>query len=185
MHLAERFWAGVTIVLNFFTLSPLQDPNNGLQVPLFPSSNVHAGLKKGPIFKPPGGRPSGPGSEFLCDYSAMPDFQICSTPEDRSCWLKNSKTGQRYDINTNYEDTNQTPVGIHRTYYLNISDTTLNADGEIFNEAKLFNLTYPGPWIQGCWGDVCFHLYHSPSARNPASNRPISQFGLRFTKPRV
>jgi hypothetical protein len=83
----------------------------------------------------------------------MPGFTSCSTAEDRSCWLRNSKTGFEYNIRTNYENTNLTPVGVHRTYYLNLTDKGYNADGLPFPYGKLFNSTYPGPWIQGCWGD--------------------------------
>ena len=45
-------------------------------------------------------------------------------------------------------------MGIHRTYYLNITDREYNADGLSFSEGKFFNSTYPGPWIQACQGNV-------------------------------
>src|ERR1700733_2349497 len=78
----------------------------------------------------------------------------CSTPFNRGCLLRNDETGEEFNIGTDYEDTNQTPIGIHRTYYLNVTDGWYNADGLNFTQAKLFNGTYPGPWIQACWGDV-------------------------------
>lgn len=96
----------------------------------------------------------GPDANFTCDYSAMAGFVECSTPGNRGCWLRNPNTGFEYNITTDYEDLKLTPVGIHRTYYLNITDQTVNADGMDFDEGKIFNNTYPGPWIQGCWGDV-------------------------------
>ena len=107
----------------------------------------------GPIFKPPSGSQEGPGSTFLCDYSNMPGFQSCSNSTNRGCWLTNNN-GKQYDINTNYEDINETPIGIHRNYTLTVTDSWVNADGMNFTDAKLFNDSYPGPWIQGCWGDV-------------------------------
>jgi hypothetical protein len=155
MHLVERFWTSLTYVASLLTLSPVTGPGNELQAPLLsPSDPFRHGRHGGPIFKPPGGRPRGPGSEFLCDYSNMPGFVSCSTPGNRSCWLRNSQTGFEYNINTNYEDNNLTPVGITRKYYLNITDKGVNADGLDFKDGKIFNLTYPGPWIQACWGDV-------------------------------
>jgi FtsP/CotA-like multicopper oxidase with cupredoxin domain len=30
----------------------------------------------------------------------------------------------------------------------------LNADGVVNPNGKVFNQTYPGPWIQACWGDL-------------------------------
>lgn len=155
MHFVQGFWASVTYVVSFFTLSPLDGHVGDLQAPILDIPDVPTMLAGGPRFKPPSGRLTGPGSEFVCEYPRMTGFQNCSTPEDRSCWLKNEQTGQRFDINTNYElaDDDHTPIGIHRTYYLNMTDNVLNVDGMDFNEAKLFNSTYPGPWIQACWGD--------------------------------
>jgi Multicopper oxidase len=158
MRLFERIWASATCVLNFLTLSPVNPTAGELQGPLLSSPGVpHHQRPKGPIFRPPGHGEEAPDSKFTCDYSNMPGCVPCSTPEDRTCWLK-CDNGVQYDINTNYEDTNQTPIGIHRTYYLNITDSSYNADGLNFNEGKFFNATYPGPWIQACWGDVRISL---------------------------
>jgi hypothetical protein len=158
MRLTERFWASVTYIVSYFTSSPYHGSGSDLQTPLLGAHHGQSTVLRGPIFKPPGGRPTGPGSDFVCDYSNMPGFKSCSTPEDRSCWLRNDKTGQVYNISTNYEDTNQTPVGITRHYYLNITDGSINADGLPFPLAKMFNSTYPGPWIQACWGDVSISI---------------------------
>lgn len=106
-----------------------------------------------PIFKPPTGRREGPGSDFLCDYSNMgPDWYSCSSPENRGCWLRNRFDGSEYNILTDYE--NDAPTGITRNYTLYVNDGKLDSDGLPFNDAKLFNNSYPGPWIQACWGDV-------------------------------
>jgi hypothetical protein len=159
MYLIDGFWTSITFVVSFLTLSPVQGPSGKEQAPLLTSSDaLHHENLRGPIFKPPGGRLTGPGSNFTCDYTNMPGWSNCSTPSNRGCWLRNDKTGEEFNISTDYEDTNQTPIGIHRTYYLNITDGSYNADGLDFTQAKLFNGTYPGPWIQACWGDVriCF-----------------------------
>jgi FtsP/CotA-like multicopper oxidase with cupredoxin domain len=58
----------------------------------------------------------------------------------------------QFDINTDYEALR--PQGIVREYTLTASDWHLNTDGQDFNNAKVFNHQYPGPWIQACWGDV-------------------------------
>ncbi|KAJ9613018.1 hypothetical protein H2200_002959 [Cladophialophora chaetospira] len=156
MVLLARLWTTLVYVasLGFLSPSDVEGPSSELQAPLIgdiikPPPNI----PHGPIFKPPGGRLDGPGSDFQCDYSAMVGWSSCSTPENRGCWLRNDVTGKEYNISTNYEDTNQTPIGIHRTYYLNVTDGWVNATGMNFTDAKLFNNTYPGPWIQGCWGD--------------------------------
>ena len=154
MHLINIFWTSITYATNILTLSPFEGPSGNQQAPLLGSlDTVPSGSLRGPIFKPPSGPLVDPGSEFTSDYSSMVGFSSCSTAEDRGCWLKN-ETGFEYNINTNYEDTNLTPIGIHRTYTLNITDKVINADDLNFTEGKVFNATYPGPWIQACWGDV-------------------------------
>jgi FtsP/CotA-like multicopper oxidase with cupredoxin domain len=82
----------------------------------------------------------------------MPGFRNCSTSEDRGCWLKNDETGEEYNIHTDYE--NHAPIGITRTYYLNVTDEEINIDGVLSPFVKLFNNSYPGPWIEACWGDT-------------------------------
>ncbi|KAH0565296.1 hypothetical protein GP486_001316 [Trichoglossum hirsutum] len=154
MLLIDQVWTCITYVLSSLTLSPFTGLDGVEQALLpSPSSSPHYERPRGPIFKPPGGRLKGPDSEFTCDYSAMVGFSNCSTPFNRACWLRN-KAGFEYNINTDYEDISQTPIGIHRTYYLNITDNWINADGMNFTEAKLFNGVYPGPYIQACWGDT-------------------------------
>nr|KAK5440397.1 hypothetical protein LTR18_007685 [Exophiala xenobiotica] len=154
MKLFARFWTGLVQLLS------LQDYNQAPLLPTGPSNLPNTPghgeiispepkpLRKGPVFQPPGIRP---GSKFTCDYSNMIGWESCSTETDRSCWLKNSDMGQ-FDINTDYEALR--PHGIMRNYTLNVKDGWLNADGQNFTNAKLFNDTYPGPWIQACWGDV-------------------------------
>jgi hypothetical protein len=150
----------VVYILSFISLSPFDGHGvDQAQLPFSASpTKTPKPPRRGPIFKPPGGRLRGPGSEFQCDYSAMVGWSQCSSDLNRACWLRNDRTGVEYNISTNYEDTNWTPIGVHRTYTMDITDDWVNADGLNFTEAKLFNGSYPGPWIQGCWGDVCPNL---------------------------
>lgn len=148
MRFFEQFWTTVTHILNWLTLAPndgsptAQRPSQG---DLNPSSISSA---KGPVFMPPSAHP---GSAFTCDYSRMSGWQACTTSDNRGCWLKNAN-GKQYDINTDYE--NDGPSGITRPYTLVLTDTAVNADGIIFPEAKVFNNSFPGPWLQACWGDT-------------------------------
>jgi hypothetical protein len=146
----DGWWTSITYALSFLTQSPFRGPAGDGQSSLLLSSE--AVPRKGPIFLPPGGKP---GSTFHCSYPKMTGFEFCSTPENRGCWLRNPKSRVEYNIHTNYEDPKWTPIGITRRYYLDLTDEWLNADGENFTEAKLFDKMYPGPWIQACWGDVC------------------------------
>ena len=102
-----------------------------------------------PIFRPPAANPDD--HDFVCDYSAMKGWPPCSIPENRECWLRN-KDGREFNIHTNYEKL--VPVGITRHYTLNVTEGSINADGQPFTTAKLFNQLYPGPWLEACWGDV-------------------------------
>ena len=90
----------------------------------------------------------------------MPDWYQCSDPENRECWLRHSK-GSEYNIHTNYEI--YAPKGILREYNFVLNDGWINADGRNFTYAKLFNDSFPGPWVQACWGDVNIELVPSCS----------------------
>jgi hypothetical protein len=149
----EGFWSCLNYVLSFLTLSPFAEPGHRWQSPLLGDSggSHHDRPYRGPKFKPPGGRLEGPGADFVCEYPNMPGYEPCVLT-NRSCWLRNPKTGDVFDIDTDYE--NRTPNGTVREYWLNLTDTSVNADGQYFTDGKLFNSTYPGPWIQACWGDV-------------------------------
>ena len=154
MQLAERFWTVVTTVVSVFTFNPFNDGAID-QAPLkLPSSSFfappaapHVEVSHGPVFQPPGT----PDSSFKCDYSDMVGWEPCSTELDRSCWLRRKSDGKKFDIYTDYE--NEWPTGVTREYDIDVQDGIWDADGLIFPEAKLFNGTYPGPWIQACWGD--------------------------------
>ena len=150
MHITERLWAVVTSVISITSLSSLKDGINiqsPLQIPSQKASLLNAG--QGPIFQPPGVPDD---DRFECKYPAIVGWETCSTPTDRKCWLRRKSDGKQYDINTNYED--DMPIGITRRYTLNLTDSTWDADGMEFLAAKLFSNTYPGPWIQACWGDT-------------------------------
>ncbi|KAK3387315.1 multicopper oxidase-domain-containing protein [Podospora didyma] len=162
MQLFERLWTTLTQFLSIASLSPLQKPLAPADhVPVsIPISPGYHDTRPGPIFKPPGGLPQGDGSEFQCDYTAMTGFIECSTKYDRGCWLVDPlHINNRWDINTNYEGTTANgdalmPKGIVRPYTLIVSENNINADGLNFTEGKTFNGSYPGPWIQACWGDL-------------------------------
>lgn len=175
MHLIDRFWISITYVLSCLTSSPFIKGLGGLeQAPVPGSSPFHH--QNSPIFKPPGGRLTGPGSEFKCEYPELKGWENCSNSTNRACWLRNTVTGAEYNIYTNYEGIglNYTPPGIHRTYVLDITDHWINADGLNFTEAKVFNGSYPGPWIQACWGDVCLYFSNNLSLLLPLSKLAIT-----------
>ena len=148
MYLLERVWAMAMSVLNIVSLSPLQhviDNQSPLLVP--PQVGAHLNTQKGPKFNTSGGD-----NAFQCNYPTMIGWESCSTPTNRECWLRRTSDGKQYDIHTNYED--EMPLGITRNYTLELTDGSWDADGLNFTAAKLFNNTYPGPWIQACWGDT-------------------------------
>ncbi|KAH9236500.1 multicopper oxidase [Colletotrichum gloeosporioides 23] len=155
----RHVWIIVTDVANSLFGSPFL--SQGLQYPIgakFGTSRPGIEVVKtgGPIFRPPGSNID----DFWCDYSiTMPGFEHCGTPEDQSCWLRNPTTGEEFNLLTDYEDINQTPKGVTRVYYLNVTDGPINANGLDFSQGKLFNGTFPGPLIGACWGDtVIIHV---------------------------
>lgn len=156
MELVARFWATVTYVMSLLTFSSV-GPGDISQRPLqnFPGFPAVESGPKYPDFGPPGGDPR---VDFVCEYPEMKGWQSCSTPENRECWLRHPD-GREYNITTNYE--NEAPKGIDRYYSLDVANMDINLDG-LNTHASLFNKTYPGPWIQACWGDV----RDTPTARS-------------------
>lgn len=147
MKLFDKCWATVLYLLDVVTLTSWSD-RLGTQQPLHGSIGLTDYEDHYPIFHPPNGP-----EYFQCDYTAMgTDWVNCSTPTNRGCWLRNKVTGEQYDINTDYET--KTPQGITRKYWLDVANKTLSGDGFMNVDGKVFNDSYPGPWIQACWGDT-------------------------------
>ncbi|KAF2469131.1 uncharacterized protein BDR25DRAFT_394500 [Lindgomyces ingoldianus] len=84
-----------------------------------------------------------------CSYP--PGWQSCNDANNRGCWVKDPN-GKQYNINTDYED--ETPLGIERTYDIEISEQKLSPDGTEKTLAKVINGKYPGELIEACWGDT-------------------------------
>jgi hypothetical protein len=152
MTLISRFEQALAGLLAWLSLSSVPDFGSyqsqhplGALVP-----HPHEQNGNTPIFRPPAANPND--HDFVCDYSAMHEWIPCSTTENRECWIRNQKDGREFNIHTNYEKF--APVGVTRHYTLNITNGTINADGQPFPEAKMFNQSYPGPWLEACWGDV-------------------------------
>ena len=155
-------------LLSFFDAATLSsfDPTRAAQQPL-PVNEV-ANEPHDPLYEPPyppTDKPD-PSVAIKCDYSAMikEGWEICNGPNDRGCWLKNAKSKDQFNITTDYE--RKVPKGITRKYVLDVSEMALAPDGVAFLNAKVFNGSYPGPWIQACWGDdieitVRNHLWYN------------------------
>ncbi|KAK3367446.1 multicopper oxidase-domain-containing protein [Lasiosphaeria ovina] len=112
--------------------------------------DVHTFFADYPQFPAPSG-PDAEGEYFECKYPDLgPEWTNCTTADNRSCWLRHSN-GTELNTTTNYETT--WPPGVVRRYYMEVDHKPINADGIINPDGKLFNKTYPGPWIKACWGD--------------------------------
>ncbi|KAM0348135.1 hypothetical protein ACHAP4_011090 [Fusarium culmorum] len=69
----------------------------------------------------------------------------CNKPDNRQCWTSN------LDINTDYEEV--FPEGKVRKFHLVVGNHRIAPDGyEV--DRLLFNGTYPGPTLEGNWGDT-------------------------------
>jgi len=120
----------------------------GIEWPIHytPNTQIDISHLGNPAFTPPGSNIPG----FQCDYSKyMPGWERCDTPNDKSCWLRNTNGPGQFDINTDYEDI--APIGTDRYYTLVVEDQCINADGKVFHEAKVINGTFPGTLIEACW----------------------------------
>lgn len=161
--------------LDFLTISPINHFNNaGLsQTPLV-ADLAAQNRENYPIFEPPNAPEH---SVFQCEYPELSDYEFCSKHNNRGCWLKPKDRFSKkpiYNIFTDYE--NFYPKGVTRKYTLDITNETLYPDGCKNSETKLFNATYPGPWIEACWGDDI-----EVTVRNhlPCNGTSIHWHGLR------
>lgn len=166
MKFLDKIWTAITCVTNWLTLSPIESTDRGQQTLGEKFGAIHTldhvvsqgaatrTQEPGPVFTPPTARVAPyDGYNYTCDYSAMMGYRYCSTEQDRGCWLQNDETGDRYDIYSDYET--KTPQGIDRYYTLIANDyVPINNDGQWANLSKVFNHTFPGPWVQACWGDT-------------------------------
>ncbi|KAG8528395.1 uncharacterized protein KY384_007313 [Bacidia gigantensis] len=94
--------------------------------------------------------PQDAGGRLVCEYPKMSDWVNCHGPNSRDCWLQNkADPSKKINIDTDYEDPNEVPVGITRKFSLEVNEQPLSPDGQILEHGKVFNGTYP----EVCWGD--------------------------------
>ncbi|EEU37368.1 uncharacterized protein NECHADRAFT_86298 [Fusarium vanettenii 77-13-4] len=146
MGLYEACRAFILCVATFFSI-PLGQHDDSQQ-PIFSFDHNLPDYPKFPA-------PHGPDTvkNFTCRYPELEnDWVSCASETNRKCWLRNKHTQKEFNITTNYEI--DAPPGVLREYWLVVDNMTINGDGVLNPEGKVFNQTYPGPWIQACWGDT-------------------------------
>ncbi|OXV10631.1 hypothetical protein Egran_01608 [Elaphomyces granulatus] len=160
-------WTGILYVFDLLTLSPERSkPLPETPLPAVPVSNVPTPASEiphkfydddltdaSPTDLPLIPVPRREGA-FNCTYPRMRGFENCHGPGNRGCWLRHQRTKKEYNIETDYDDVDKVPRGIVREYWLQIADMPISPDGVTMEHGKVFNRTYPGPWIEACWGDT-------------------------------
>ncbi|PLB47569.1 hypothetical protein P170DRAFT_476255 [Aspergillus steynii IBT 23096] len=136
-----------TAVINFFGFPPSLAPQQ--EVLNHDAPMVHKPAE--PLsFIPPGAAESETGI-IKCEYpDMMKDYDIADKSGE---WLisKNPTKNPDFNIYTNYET--MWPKGTVRKYTVTIEEKAMTLDGVNFPHAKVINGSWPGPWIQACWGD--------------------------------
>ncbi|KAF2002221.1 multicopper oxidase [Amniculicola lignicola CBS 123094] len=175
MVVLENCWATFLAILNFVTFNSINqlDHDVSQQTPLI--AELAVPKKDYPIFNPPNGPENG---GFVCSYPTLTDYEFCSQTNDRSCWLKPKNPRSlkpTFGIHSDYE--NIWPTGVTRKYTIEVHNATLFPDGYPSGKTKVFPLSYPGPWIEACWGDdievtVINHL--------PCNGTSIHWHGIRM-----
>ncbi|KAF3910182.1 Laccase-2 [Orbilia brochopaga] len=80
-----------------------------------------------------------------------PNKILCkvNNKNDRSQWSR-----PWYNLKTDYEDLSKIPnTGVTRKYTLVLTNKVIAQDGYATNK-MVVNDTYPGPTLEGCWGDI-------------------------------
>ena len=154
--------------------SPYRLPSEGVNAE---APGLEIFMQDGPSFRAPN---SPPENQFLCDYSAMgARYQPCTSEDDRGCWFKDTQGGEDFNVTTDYEK--RWPNGTTRRYALNVTNMQLQPDGVVMPFGMVFNSTYPGPWLQACWGDdveitVTNHLQFNGTAIHWHGVRQLNTF---------
>ncbi|KAL9100135.1 MAG: hypothetical protein Q9163_004451 [Psora crenata] len=163
MHIPESWLSCLVSILDVVTFSSFSHKQLAQQ-PLQKQHELSTPAD-GPVFRPPYPPNDPPPADVAikCDYSAMKGWEQCNEENNRGCWLK-GPDGEEINIDIDYEHV--TPKGITRRYILDVSEMALAPDGVCMPHAKVFNGSYPGPWIQACWGDdievtVRNHLWYN------------------------
>ncbi|KAF5617570.1 laccase precursor [Fusarium tjaetaba] len=96
-------------------------------------------------------------TRFSHTYSPVQDLSLvdafdaesidgaCNSPTNRRCWSNG------FDIHTDYEEV--IPEGKVRKFLLYVTNERIAPDGYLVDR-MLFNGTYPGPTLEGNWGDT-------------------------------
>ncbi|PNP86489.1 hypothetical protein FNYG_00191 [Fusarium nygamai] len=96
-------------------------------------------------------------ARFSHTYSPVQDLSLvdafdaesidgaCNSPTNRRCWSNG------FDIHTDYEEV--IPEGKVRKFLLYVTNERIAPDGYLVDR-MLFNGTYPGPTLEGNWGDT-------------------------------
>ncbi|CAK1368130.1 Laccase-2 [Cercospora beticola] len=143
------------VLLKIATYSPLLDSSSYTsQQPFVVPQNAHDNNELAPL--------AGPsfkvaGTNFVCNYPRMNGYRSCNSAKGRDCWLRSSDAKNiTYDIHTEYDTPgdNFTPTGVIREYWLDVDLQPIAPDGYLKSLGQVFNGTYPGPHLEGCWGDT-------------------------------
>ncbi|KAL4918819.1 multicopper oxidase [Aspergillus aurantiobrunneus] len=133
----------VVNILQFLGLSSLPE-HDQYPLSLEDIHDIHTDNGPIPPFVPPGVDPD---NRIKCHYDMGEQWVHPDSPNERKVWLRNTVTKDEYNISTNYETT--WPKGQLRKHEIVVNnDTKANWDGVDFHGAKMFNNTFPGPWIQ-------------------------------------
>ncbi|KAK8012590.1 hypothetical protein PG991_009965 [Apiospora marii] len=161
-------WFKVTLefVLQVTQLNPFSaviiDQQDAAQKPLrLPKPGQH-----GPSSPSIPGVDVHPKAAFECHYPELEakGWEQCNTETSRDCWIRDPTASApsftQYDVRTNYETLKNTPKGITREYWLDVTENSdLKPDGVEKTLGKYLNGTYPGPLIEACWGDdIVIHV---------------------------
>ena len=169
MRFFDNLCETVVRALGLSAFTPWGD-QSGTQQPLGGNTQDGIELPRGPRFKLPN-------SQITCDYSAMKGYKFVGGSQTGpvGSWLEPpDKKHPRFDIFTDYESI--APQGVTRfvgipaayddeeicgrlaesnisQYQLDLVNGTatrheINADGKPMTDSKLFNSSYPGPWIR-------------------------------------
>ncbi|KAF4780802.1 Laccase-2 [Colletotrichum scovillei] len=85
-------------------------------------------------------------TQLLVEESSGLSFAgSCNTANNRECW------SEGFNITTDYEK--HVPDGVEREFYLEVDNHEIAPDGYLV-QRMLFNGTYPGPTLEGNWGDT-------------------------------
>ncbi|PYI08407.1 hypothetical protein BO78DRAFT_310700 [Aspergillus sclerotiicarbonarius CBS 121057] len=121
------------------------------------------------------------GASITCNYTGLSKYYTGpDTHGNWSVWFESKDESQNKSITIDTDYEHYIPPGIDRHVYVDVGMNETHPkipDGRNYTQGKYFNNSYPGPYIEACWGDT-IHVHVTNSLKH--NGTAIHMHGIRL-----